>query len=249
MSSNYFSDSFSAELYDYWMKASWQDTDIAFWTQLSPQLGPRVLILGFGTGRVGLLLAELKHEVVGVEREAAMLEVFSRKKLVEKLRTRISTVHRDIVALSELGTFSAIIAPVWSFDYLITKEQQKICLVNCYRQLIPEGVLVLNTWIPDVPEERVAHRQLLFDSPYGRMSREFESYFFEAEPLEARHCTFTIISTGEKRHYLTVQRHTAPTELSHLLQENSFLVSGQCDFNYHPWDHLWGNLCTVARKA
>ena len=145
-----------AEVYDEWfaVPSDTEDT-VAF---LSGLAGPGpVLELGIGTGRVALPLAQIGHEVRGLDASEAM---------VGKLRARTGDIPVTIGDFAELdieGEFSLVYVVFNTFFALLSQEDQVRCFSNVARHLGGEGVFVIEAFVPDLTrwnrDQRVeAHR-------------------------------------------------------------------------------------------
>jgi SAM-dependent methyltransferase len=106
--------------------------------------GP-ALELGIGTGRVALPLAAAGVEVHGIDASVAM---------VERLRSKpggdtIPVTIGDFRDFSIDTTFKAIYVPFNTFFGLLTQDDQVACFRGVARHLAPDGVFVLEAFVPD----------------------------------------------------------------------------------------------------
>lgn len=109
--------------------------------------GGRALELGIGTGRVALPLAAKGVDVRGVDASQAM---------VDKLRAkpdgdRIPVTIGDMADVPVEGTFSLVFVVFNTFFGLLTQEAQVRCFKNVGAHLAPDGVFVLEAFVPDMP--------------------------------------------------------------------------------------------------
>lgn len=157
-----------AEVYDDWYG---DVTDVGACTRHLASLvaargGGPVLELGIGSGRLALPLALLGAEVHGIDASAAMLE-----------RLRAKPGGPDITLtlgdMAELGlpdppSFSVVFVAFNTFFNLATEADQRRCLARVAELLAPDGVLVLEAFVPrdDVgasAEAAVAPRRITAD--------------------------------------------------------------------------------------
>jgi len=136
--------------YVWFLHKTWSaaNVDIPFWVRCSRQFGEPVLCLCCGTGRVALQLALSGFEVVGVDlnaeflKEARRIQLQLQQSYGEILRVRF---HRqDVVHLSLGRTFPLAIMPAWSFNLLLTVEDQGAFLKRLSDHLGDRGVFVFS---------------------------------------------------------------------------------------------------------
>jgi SAM-dependent methyltransferase len=106
--------------------------------------GP-ALELGIGTGRVALPLAARGVEVHGIDVSAAM---------VERLRAKpggaaIPVTMGDFADLVVEGSYRLVYAVFNTFFSLLTQDDQVRCFAAVAGHLAPEGVFVLELFVPD----------------------------------------------------------------------------------------------------
>lgn len=107
----------------------------------------RVLELAVGTGRLALPLAERGLEVQGVDASAPMLE---------RLRTRdrdgrVVAILGDMVDDQPAGPFNAVVIAYNSLFNLESRERQGACFAAVAARLAPDGVLVVEAFVPEEP--------------------------------------------------------------------------------------------------
>jgi SAM-dependent methyltransferase len=130
------------------------DEDLDFYIQYALAMDPAmhlpVLELGCGTGRVSLALAQAGFRVVGVDRSAAMLEIFQEKARQLGLSRRVKTLLGDMVDLAALPThgFNIAFCALNTFAYLETTEAQIDLLRAVGAKLIQHGILILDLTPP-----------------------------------------------------------------------------------------------------
>ena len=118
--------------------------DLALYARMT-DLSSDVLILGVGTGRVAQHLAQLSHEVTGVDASSGMLAV-ARKRLRNSGNVRL--VQSDMTVL-ELGqNFDLVIIPLDTFSLLNSQADQLNALRRCASHMTAVGVLILDVTNP-----------------------------------------------------------------------------------------------------
>jgi SAM-dependent methyltransferase len=116
---------------DYDLEHEGDDEDIAFYLRLLDRWQPqRVIELAAGSGRVTIPLARTAAgrdiQVVGLEREGAMLTAAIRKRaeLDEKARRCLTFMTGDMRAWQAERPFDLVIAPCSSLSHLVTLDDQ-----------------------------------------------------------------------------------------------------------------------------
>jgi len=108
--------------------------------------GGRALELGIGTGRVALPLADRGVEVHGIDASEAMVARLRAKAGGESLPVTLG----DFAEVAVEGRFALIYVVFNTFFALLTQEKQVQCFQNVAQRLIPEGVFLLEVFVPDL---------------------------------------------------------------------------------------------------
>jgi len=118
-----------ARFYD--LEFSERPEESRFYIEYAKKLGPPVLELGCGTGKVLIPIAKSGVEVWGLDISEGMLNVVRKKiKLLDKeVASRITLRMGDMREFSLPKRFNLIIIPFASFHNLTTKEGQKKALL------------------------------------------------------------------------------------------------------------------------
>lgn len=108
--------------------------------------GGPALELGIGTGRVALPLAARGVEVHGIDASEAM---------VAKLRAKeggaaIPVTIGDFAGVEVEGSFSLVFVVFNTLFALLSQEEQVRCFQNVARRLTPDGVFLIDAFVPDV---------------------------------------------------------------------------------------------------
>lgn len=141
---------------DYDLEHEGDEEDITFYVRLLAEWRPRrVMELAAGSGRVTIPLAQAAAagtEIVGLEREGAMLEDALRKRaaLEENARQRVTFVEGDMRDWRAEAPFDLIIAPCSSLAHLLTLDDQ-IAAWRCAREhLVDHGRFVVDLTMPNL---------------------------------------------------------------------------------------------------
>jgi SAM-dependent methyltransferase len=108
--------------------------------------GGRALELGIGTGRIAIPLLNSGVTVHGIDASASM---------VSKLRSKpggenIPVSMGNFADVPVEGQYSLIYIVFNTFLCLLTQDEQIRCFQNVARHLAPEGVFVLDAFVPDM---------------------------------------------------------------------------------------------------
>lgn len=131
-----------ADLYDTWYPADAAAIDML--AELAE--GGPALELGIGTGRIALPLQARGIEVYGIDASPAM---------IAKLRAKPGGEHISVV----LGSFADFDLPQRfnliyvvfnTFFSLLTQEEQMQCFASVAHHLRPDGVFVIEAFVPDL---------------------------------------------------------------------------------------------------
>lgn len=124
--------------------SEYDETSIATLYELA-QGGP-ALELGIGTGRIAVPLRQKGVEVHGIDASAAMVEKLQAKPGGEDIPVTLG----DFGEVAVDGQFSLIYVVFNTFYGLLTQEEQINCFVNVAKHLRPQGVFVLEVFVPDM---------------------------------------------------------------------------------------------------
>ena len=108
--------------------------------------GGRALELGIGTGRVALPLQQRGIEVHGIDASEAMIAQLRAKPEGDQIPVTLGS-FADIAVD---GQFSLIYVVFSTFFVLLTQEEQVRCFENVARHLDPQGLFVIEAYVPDL---------------------------------------------------------------------------------------------------
>jgi SAM-dependent methyltransferase len=166
----------------------------------------RVLELAIGTGRVALPLAARGITVEGVDASAAMVERLRAKPGGE----RIPVTMGDMAQVPVSGPFRLVYLVFNTLFGLLSQARQAECFGNVARALEPEGMFVIECFVPNLArfdhDQRVQARSVTEDSAVIEVSRH--------EKMQQRINTQVITLDGQGMHLRPVAlRYAWPAEL------------------------------------
>lgn len=141
-----------ADVYDEWYPGV---SDVAATTKFLGEIArqttngsaARILELAVGTGRLALPLADLGHDVTGIDISDAMLERLQRA----DDRGRVTTIEGDMVEDLPPGPFDLVFVAYNSLFMLTESDRQAACFAAVASVLTPGGAFVVEAFIPDDP--------------------------------------------------------------------------------------------------
>jgi SAM-dependent methyltransferase len=108
--------------------------------------GGRVLELGIGTGRIAIPLAQRGIKVHGVDASPAIVEKLHSKPGGEEIPVEMG----NFANLKIGGHFSLIYVVFNTFFALLSQDDQVRCFTRVAKRLAPDGVFVMEAFVPDL---------------------------------------------------------------------------------------------------
>jgi SAM-dependent methyltransferase len=192
--------------------------------------GGRVLELAIGTGRVALPLAGRGIAVEGIDASAAMVERLRAKPGGELVRVIIG----DMAQVPANGPFSLVYLVFNTLFGLLSQARQAECFGNVARVLGPDGVFVIECFVPDLTRfdrgQRVQARAVTEDSAILEVSHH--------DRAQQRITTQMITFDGHGTHLRPVAlRYSWPSELDLMAQQAGLrLRERYSDWDRRPFD-------------
>ncbi len=119
--------------------------DMTFYSELAEEFGAPILIVGSGTGRLMLHLAQEGHSVHGIEIEAAMLERAQHKRdAMPHLREQLTFHHGDALTVPLDEKFRLAVIPYNTFMHFTTPETQRALLKRLRGWVEQGGALAID---------------------------------------------------------------------------------------------------------
>jgi SAM-dependent methyltransferase len=119
--------------------------DLALYEEHAEIYGEPILIIGSGTGRILLHLADAGYTVHGIEREDAMRERSEAKRSALPHLQAVTTIHAgDVLKITLDERFKLVILPYNTFMHFLTLEAQRALLKRIRGWLSEGGVLIID---------------------------------------------------------------------------------------------------------
>ena len=178
--------------------------DLQFWEYCAEKYGSPILDLCCGNGRISIPLAELGYQVVGIDINAGFISSAEKRVAAARQGGRdlpVSFRVGDIAYLEANREFCLAIMPDWSFQVLLTQEDQISFLRHLHQATIPGGAFASNLFIPFHRQkgliEKGARYEWLPDPAYHNSAprtydplSQIETLVeWNAQPVRLRHTT------------------------------------------------------------
>lgn len=194
-----------ADVYDEWYGGAF-DTAAAvqFLAGLAGE-GP-VLELGIGTGRLAIPLSQRGIEVWGIDASQKMIDVLRTKPGGDGINVSLG----DFAGIEVDGEFSLEYVAFNTLFALTTQAEQVRCFRNVSETLLPDGLFVIECFVPDVTRfddnQRVSVQRITDKEIYFETTRH--------DPVGQRNSSRqTVLSQDGIRIYPVEIRYAYPPEL------------------------------------
>jgi len=120
--------------------------DVGFYLDLAKKQGGKALELGVGTARLAVQLARAGVEVWGIDNSPHMLRAAKTKLAKEKqdVWSRVRLEHGDVREFNLSERFGLVYFPSFSFDHLVTRNDQVSTLRCVLRHLTSDGLFAFD---------------------------------------------------------------------------------------------------------
>ena len=167
-SSGYEDKEFVADFYDtLYAQYTGFSHDVDFFVSYAQKANGRTLELGCGTGRILLSVAQAGCEVTGLDLSTYMLAK-CREKLksqTKEVQSQVKLIQGDMTDFTTGEQYPLVTIPFRAFQHLIPVAEQKACLNCVHRQLVPNGLLILDVFRPSLP--RLTDTRYLMEMEVG----------------------------------------------------------------------------------
>lgn len=237
-----------------------KDEDIPLYQELAEETSGAILVVGSGTGRLMIALADMGYTVHGIEIEPAMMARAEQKRAAKPhLQDKLFFHLGDALDYTLDERFGLIIIPYNTFMHFLNQDEQIGLLERCADWLTDDGLLVLD--LPNAGEtfgsldtEAVTLERTFPEQETGRLVMQQSSSRLDRTE-QTMYVTWMYDEIGEDG---TVKRTVVPTtlhyyflsELSLLLQVAGLSVDVAFgDFDHSPFEEGAPRMIVVAAKA
>jgi len=134
-----------SKFYDFYDGPEHREKQFEFYSSLFDPDECELLELACGTGIVTIELARRGFQIVGIDYDEDMVAIAKRKldQTDEDTQKRVQFHCSNMKDFTVSKQFGAIIIPTNSFGYLFKLEDQRACLEQVRKHLLPTGKLVI----------------------------------------------------------------------------------------------------------
>jgi SAM-dependent methyltransferase len=205
--------------------------------------GGRVLELAIGTGRIGLPLAAQGVTVEGLDASEAMVGRLRAKPGGDAIPVTIG----DMAEVPVRGTFRLVYLVFNTLFGLLSQARQASCFRNVARVLGPDGVFVIECFVPDLTRfdrgQRVETRAVTEDSAVLELSRH------DAAQQRVTSQIVTLDGQGIRLHPVAL-RYCWPSELDLMAEQAGLrLRERYSDWERRPFDCTSSGHVSVYQRA
>ncbi len=197
------------------------ELDLPIYFDLAAKHAGPILEVGCDTGRVTSRLAEAGHEVVGISQNRGMMSLARQR--CRPFRDSVRLQHHDLRRQALPERFHVIFVTLYTFNYLIDIEEQRLVLRHARQSMTEPGVIVLDCFCPLslVCPDQVGNWRQIERSAEGhhvlvKDRREM------LNPLLERRTQVFQIDGGPEHEMVTHRRYLPPMYAVHLLAESGF---------------------------
>lgn len=198
--------------------------DLPLYLALALKAHAPILEIGCGSGRVLLPLVQAGHLVTGVDVSEEMLRLADEKLNKNHSRERCTLLNHNFVDQALPRIYGLALVTFYTFNYLLSPEQQKAFLDHVAETLLPGSAIALHLFYPNPllhPETAgkwiekgqypIAGETILLQD-LRRMSNP---------TLEERRQAF-IFESGRREEISTLRRYVAQADIYRLLLGSGF---------------------------
>lgn len=200
-----------AHQYDDFIQIAPEQTQAAVETLASLAKSGPVLELGIGTGRVALPLHQKGIAVHGIDASQRMIDELRKKADGNGIPVAIG----DFVDVAVEGHFSLIYVVFNTIFTLLTQEAQVRCFANVAKRLEPDGLFVLEAFVPDPPRFTGNQNVVASKVDVDEVRLDVTRYDTLNQLLKAQHL---VIANGTIQTYPIQLRYAWPCELDLMAQ-------------------------------
>jgi SAM-dependent methyltransferase len=192
-----------AGVYDQW----YSDFDqAAIRTLAELARGGDALELGIGTGRIAIPLMNVGVRVHGIDASESMVARLRAKPGGEIIPVTIS----NFADLPVEGKYSLIYVVFNTFYALLTQEEQVRCFKNVARHLAPEGVFVIEAFVPDMTRFTGGQVMRAIRIGENELQIDVSQIEFDKQLITSQH----VLLTEQGTHFYPVKiRYIWPSEM------------------------------------
>ena len=231
--------------------------DLPLYSALASKTQSPILEIGCGTGRVLLPLLQAGHVVTGVDISEEMLRLAQDKLQKNHQGGRCKLVNHNFVDQALPQVYGLALVTFYTFNYLLSPEDQRAFLNHVAESLLPGAVIVFHLFYPHTLSHPETNGKWMDKGQYpvgGEMILLQDFRRMVDEHREERIQAF-IYATGHREEIHTLRRYVTPGEIYRLLIDAGFaapvLINNfdlQCLTLLQPDMETKGDFVVMAKK-
>ena len=229
------------------------DEDLEFYLKKAKEIGPPILELACGTGRLTIPIAELGLNITGLDVSAPMLARARQK--AEDAGVDVTWVKADCRDFDLGKTFKFIFIPFNSFNHIWDLESAESCLTSVRGHLDSDGIFLIDIYNPklEILTRDPSQRYPVFKHPNpigeGKVTITENSTYDPATQINYVKWYFKIEGEDEEVVEELTQRVWFPQEIDGVLKYSGFeIVAKYGDFDESSFESRSPKQIIVCRK-
>lgn len=221
-----------SSFYDLYV-GSWIE-DLPFYLEHAMASSGPLLEIGAGSGRLTIPFAEAGFDVTAVDVSSSMLAILQARlsTKTEDVRRRAHVVLSDCRQLDLETEHTVVIMPFYTFNYLLTREDQDEAIRRISRHVTHQGHVLIDLFIPwtridDCPTHPVLRVDSL-DPKTGVRVRGWNVYRMDTRnQFEYRTHVFEITTPDRattKKEFITQRHYAFPDQLEEVFSQTGFHI-------------------------
>ena len=221
-----------SEFYDLYV--GHRKIDLPFYLEYAKDIETSVLEIGAGTGRLTLPMAREGISVVAVDVSSSMLAILKSRMAEEppEVIEKIKIVEVDVCQLELGAQYDLAMIPYYTFNYLLTDQDQTAALERVRAHLTPHGYVLIDVYIPWSGMEYIPPNPIpimdAVDPSNGNRVKGWHSIVLDSvKQREYRTLTFEVSRANRtvvEKEFLVQRRYDLPHQLEVLFSTNGFSV-------------------------
>ncbi|MCG6533135.1 MAG: class I SAM-dependent methyltransferase [Syntrophales bacterium LBB04] len=198
--------------------------DLPLYLALASKARAPILEIGCGSGRVLLPLVQAGHRVTGVDIAGEMLHLADEKLTNNHLRERCTLLNHNFLGQALPQNYGLALVTFYTFNYLLSPEEQKAFLDHVAETLLPGSVMALHLFYPNPLLHPETAGKWIEKGPYLVAGEKIFLQDFRrmtTPHLEERIQAF-IFEGGRREEISTLRRYVTQAAIHRLLLDSGF---------------------------
>lgn len=198
--------------------------DLPLYLTLASKAHSPILEIGCGSGRVVLPLLRAGRTVTGVDISNEMLQLAEEKLKKNHLDGKCTLLNHNFVERALPRTYGLALVTFYTYNYLLSPEDQKAFLDHVAETLLPGSIIALHLFYPHPLHHPETAGKWVDKGSYQVAGETVLLQDFRCmlnEHLEERIQAF-ISESGQREEIKTLRRYVRPADMHRLLLDSGF---------------------------